>query len=85
MDASEPAVMDSAELELEANKARSRELLQELHDLNRKTAQQESILKSKKTLENNRAHENDRLVHKQRKPNAIIKPEVQDLIHENVI
>ena len=53
--------------------------------MNRKTAQQESILKSKKNLENNRAHENDRLVHKQRKPNAIIKPEVRELIRENVI
>ena len=85
MDFAKPAMMDLAELKLEANKAQSHKLLQELHNLNWKTAQQESIIKSKKNLEINCTHKNEHHFHKQRKPNTIIKPEFQELIGENVI
>ena len=82
---SDNAVMDSVDLEIEANQHRSRELLKQLHDLNKETAQKKSIKKSKESLEKNRGHENDRLTHKPRRPNTIIKQEVRELIRENVV
>ncbi|KNZ61166.1 hypothetical protein VP01_1442g4 [Puccinia sorghi] len=43
------------------------------------------LLQELQNLENICAQKNDRLVHKQRKPNTMIKPEVCNLICENVI
>ncbi|KAA1070844.1 hypothetical protein PGT21_050111 [Puccinia graminis f. sp. tritici] len=81
---SDSAVTDSTELEIEANKERSRVLLEELRDLNKKIAQQEATKKAKGKIEEKRTYKDDRLAHKERKANAIIKPEVRELIRENV-
>ncbi|EFP83471.1 uncharacterized protein PGTG_08657 [Puccinia graminis f. sp. tritici CRL 75-36-700-3] len=67
---SESVVMDPTDLEIQANKERTRAL--------------EAIKKAKSNIDENRTYKNDRLTHKERKPNAIIKPEVRDLIRENV-
>ncbi|KNF04008.1 hypothetical protein PSTG_02717 [Puccinia striiformis f. sp. tritici PST-78] len=66
---SESAVMDSTKLEIEANKEQSRALVKELRDLTKATAQKEAIKKAKG---------------KERKANTIIKPEVHQLIRDNV-
>ena len=76
--------MDSVELEIEANKERSHALVDKLRNLNKETAQKEAIHKAKSKIDSARAYENDWLVHKERKPNAIIKPEIRQLIQENV-
>ncbi|EFP89061.1 uncharacterized protein PGTG_14902 [Puccinia graminis f. sp. tritici CRL 75-36-700-3] len=65
---SKSAVMDPTDLEIQANKERSRE----------------AIKKAKANVDETRTYKNDRLTHKERKPNAIIKPEVRDLIRKNV-
>ena len=77
-------VMDLTDLEIEANKERARALAAELRDLNKKTYEQEMLKKSKEKINKKRTYQNDRLVHKERKPNSIIKPEVRDLIRDNV-
>ncbi|KAA1095848.1 hypothetical protein PGTUg99_050033 [Puccinia graminis f. sp. tritici] len=82
---SDSAVMDSTELEIiEANKKRSQALVEELRDLNKETAQKEAIIKAKGNIDKARTYKSDRLTHKERKANAIIKPEVRELIRENV-
>ncbi|OAV92987.1 hypothetical protein PTTG_27438 [Puccinia triticina 1-1 BBBD Race 1] len=82
---SQPAVMDSAELELKADQERARNLASELRELQQKNFQAETIMKSKDKLNEKRTYKNDRLTHKDCKPNSMIKPEVRDLIRQNVI
>ena len=43
------------------------------------------MIRAKEKLDKKRTYKNDRLTHKDRKPNAIIKPEVRELIRKNVI
>ena len=68
--------MDSIDLEIEENKERSRALVEELKELNKQTAQKQAVKKAKSKINNERTYKNDRLTHKERKPNAIIKPEI---------
>ncbi|KNE94954.1 hypothetical protein PSTG_11745 [Puccinia striiformis f. sp. tritici PST-78] len=73
--ATESAVTDSNDLEIQANKEQSWALVKELRDLNKKTAQQEALKKAKEKIDENQTDKNSRLTHKERKANAIIKPE----------
>jgi hypothetical protein len=56
---SKSAVMDPTNLEIQANKERSRALVEELRDLNKKTAQQEGIKKAKANVDETRTYENN--------------------------
>jgi transposase len=78
-------VMDSTELKIEANKVRECELLEELQNLKKQTSQKEAVHKAKKNLDQKQTYKSDWLTHKERKPNAVIKPEVRSLIRENVM
>jgi transposase len=78
-------VMDSTKLKIEANKVRERKLLEELQNLKKQTSQKEAVHKAKKNLDQKRTYKSNRLTHKERKPNAVIKPEVRSLICENVM
>ena len=82
---SDSAVMDSVDLEIEANRERARVLVEELRELNKQNFEQETIRNAKQKINKKRTYQNDRLTHKDRKPNAIIKPEVRELIQENVL
>jgi transposase len=75
---SESAVMDPTNLDIQANKEQSRALVEELRDLNKKTAQQEAITKAKTNIDETRTYKNDQLTHKE------CKPEVCNLICKNV-
>ena len=77
--------MDSVDLEIETNKEKARALADELKILNQRTHEQEMMRKAKNKVEEKRSYTNDRLTHKERRPNAIIKPEVRELIRENVV
>ena len=77
--------MDPIELEIEANQEKTGALAEELKNLNQDTHEKETIKKGKSKINEKRTYKNDRLSHKDRKPNAIIKPEVRELIRENVI
>jgi transposase len=83
--ASEPTVMDSEILDLEASEAEARELAQQLEAINKKNFQKRTIINAKKNLNKKRAHVNDQLTHKDRKQNAIINPAVRKLIQSNVL
>ncbi|EFP91880.2 uncharacterized protein PGTG_18074 [Puccinia graminis f. sp. tritici CRL 75-36-700-3] len=63
-------IMDPDDLDIESDKQRARDLAEELRALNQQTFQRER---------------NNHLTHKECKPNAIIKPEVRNLIRENVV
>ncbi|OAV94159.1 hypothetical protein PTTG_04326, partial [Puccinia triticina 1-1 BBBD Race 1] len=68
------AVMTSEELELKANQEKAKALFEDLRDVNKKIAQQEAIKKAKAKIDDKRTYENNRLAHKEQKPNAMIKP-----------
>ena len=55
----ENTVMDLINLEIEADQEQWRELLAQLHDLNKRTAQKKAIKKSKESLQQSWIHEND--------------------------
>jgi transposase len=83
--------MDSVDLEIEAYKEKSRALVEELYQLNKKTCRLEAIKKSKENLEgsnptyNLQKHDGLTTAHISRKPNAMIKPEVRDSIRQNIL
>ncbi|KNE89086.1 hypothetical protein PSTG_17455 [Puccinia striiformis f. sp. tritici PST-78] len=57
----------------------------ELQEVNKETAQKVAIKKAKGKDDKARTYKSNRLSHKERKPNAIIKPEVRELIRENIV
>ena len=77
--------MDSVDLEIEANKEKACALAKELKILNQRTHEQQMMQKAKNKVEEKRSYTNDRLTHKEHRPNAIIKPEVCKLICKNVV
>ena len=85
MDDSNALVMNTLDLEIEANKIKACELAEELWNLTRRTHKQENKKKATEKVNENRTYQSDRLTHKERKANAIIKPEVRELIRENVV
>ena len=85
MDDSNALVMNALDLEIEANKIKACELAEELRNLTRRTHKQENKKKATEKVNENRTYQSDRLTHKERKANAVIKPEVRELIRENVI
>lgn len=80
-----PNVADPEYLEIKVRKAEARELAQRLEVLNREDFQKEQILKAQKKLEGKRTINNERLTHKERRSNAIIKPKVRELVRTNVL
>ena len=85
MSDSSDTIMSSVQLEIEANKEKALALAEELRELNKKRFAQEAMISAKEKLDEKRTYKNNRLTHKDRKLNAIIKPEVHELIRENVI
>jgi len=51
---------------------------------NCQTHEKENQRKAKSSLQDHRTYQSARLTHKERKPNAVIKPEVRELIRDNV-
>ncbi|KNF03653.1 hypothetical protein PSTG_03174 [Puccinia striiformis f. sp. tritici PST-78] len=82
---SDSAVMDSTELEIQANEEKSHALVEELQEVNKDTTQKKAIKRAKGKIDVARIYKSNRLTHKERKPNAIIKPEVRELIRKNVV
>ena len=78
-------VMDSTNLEIKENKEKARTLAEDLRDLNKKTYEQEMVKNSKGKINEKQTYQNNWLVHKEHKPNSIIKPKVQDLIWDNFV
>ena len=69
--------MDLTNLEIKANEERAHPLAAELQDLNKKTYEQEMLKKTqKKKSTKKQTYQNNLLVHKECKPNSIIKHEV---------
>jgi len=85
MSDSSDTIMSSVQLEIEANKTKAQALAEELRDLNKKRFEQEAMIRAKEKLDEKQTYKNNWLTHKDQKPNAIIKPEVRELIRENVI
>ena len=78
-------IMTSIQLEIEANKTKAQALAEKLRDLNKKRFEQEAMIRAKEKLDKKQTYKDNRLTHKDQKPNVIIKPEVRELICKNVI
>ena len=78
-------IIDTETLEIEAGEAEAQELARRLEELNKKNFEKKTIRQAKSNLEKRRTHVNDRLTHKERKPNSIINPTVRELICLNVL
>lgn len=78
-------VMSPEDLQIQANNKEAESIMKRLEDLRQQTAQHVAVKKGKENTEKNWMYKNNWLIHTSRKPNAIIKPEIWDLICKNVL